>query len=75
MTKAYNAMYRSQSPASTRPQSTLKALQHKVVFLATLQEIVRLLEQQGDLADFLVKKVEAAQIHKNPYFAAVGGFG
>ncbi|GAB6053106.1 restriction endonuclease [Magnetospira thiophila] len=43
-------------------------LQHKVIALATLQELVLLLEQQGELADFLSKKVQAAQIHKNPYF-------
>ncbi len=43
-------------------------LQHKVLVLATLHEIVRLLEQHDDLTDFLTKKVQAAQIHKNPYF-------
>jgi restriction system protein len=43
-------------------------LQHKVLILSTLQEIVRLLEQQDDLAEFFTKKVQAAQIHKNPYF-------
>lgn len=43
-------------------------LQHKVLVLATLQEIVRLLEQQDDLTEFFSKKVQAAQIHKNPYF-------
>lgn len=43
-------------------------LQHKVLILSTLQEIVRLLEQQDDLAGFLTSKVQAAQIHKNPYF-------
>lgn len=52
-------------------------LQHKVIVLATLQEIVQVLECQGDLADFLVNKIQAAQIHKNPYFkpleAAVSG--
>lgn len=43
-------------------------LQHKVLVLSTLQEIVRLLEQQEDLSEFFTKKVQAAQIHKNPYF-------
>jgi restriction system protein len=43
-------------------------LQHKTLVLVTLQEIVRLLEQQDDLAEFVTKKVQAAQIHKNPYF-------
>lgn len=43
-------------------------LQHKVLVLATLQEIVRLVERQDDLTEFFTKKVHAAQIHKNPYF-------
>jgi restriction system protein len=43
-------------------------LQHKLVALCHLQEIVMLLEQQHDLATFLVQKIESAQIHKNPYF-------
>lgn len=43
-------------------------LQHKVIVLAGLQEIVRCLEQQGDLADLLQQKAQAAQIHKNPHF-------
>lgn len=43
-------------------------LQHKVLILSTLQEIVRLLEQQDDLVEFLTKKLQAAQIYKNPYF-------
>lgn len=49
-------------------QTSREFLQHKTVILADLQEIVRLLEQQGDLEEFFVKKVQAAQIHKNPYF-------
>lgn len=46
-------------------------LQHKVLVLSTLQEIVRLLDQQDDLAEFFTKKVQAAQIHKNPYFSLI----
>jgi hypothetical protein len=49
-------------------QTSREFLQHKVIVLASLQEIVRLLEREGDLADFFLKKVQAAQIHKNPYF-------
>lgn len=41
-------------------------LQHKVLVLTTLHEIVQLLERQGELADFFSSKVQAAQIHKNP---------
>ena len=43
-------------------------LQQKILILATLEEIVQLLECQEELGDFLSKKVNAAQIHKNPYF-------
>lgn len=43
-------------------------LQHKLIALSHLQEIVQLLERQEDLAEFIWKKVQAAQIHKNPYF-------
>ena len=43
-------------------------LQHKVIALCHLQEIVLLLEHQHALPDFLIQKVQAAQIHKNPYF-------
>ena len=43
-------------------------LQQKVLVLVTLPEIIRVLEQQADLAEFLTKKIQAAQIHKNPFF-------
>lgn len=43
-------------------------LQHKIIALCHLQEIVLALEEEHDLSDCLVKKVQAAQIHKNPYF-------
>jgi restriction endonuclease Mrr len=43
-------------------------LQHKIISLIHLQEIVHLLERYEDLTDFFLKKVHAAQIHKNPYF-------
>ena len=43
-------------------------LQHKIVALCNLQELVFLLEQQGDLEDFLIRKIHSAQIHKNPYY-------
>lgn len=49
-------------------QTVREFLQQKVLVLSTLQEIVRLLEQQDDLAAFFAKKIQAAQIHKNPYF-------
>jgi restriction system protein len=43
-------------------------LRHKLVALCHLEEIVRLLEDRGDMTAFLLEKVQAAQIHKNPYF-------
>ena len=43
-------------------------LQHKVVVLATLDEVVRVLELQDDIGDFLKKKVDAAMIDRNPYY-------
>jgi restriction system protein len=42
-------------------------LQHKVVILATLEEIVTVLEANGDLGELFVKKGSAAVIHKNPF--------
>jgi len=44
-----------------------KALQQKVVLLCTLQELVVLLEQQGDLVVFFKRKAHAAQIDGNPF--------
>ena len=43
-------------------------LQHKLVVLCHLQEIVSVLDHHHDLSDFLNQKIEAAIIHKNPYF-------
>ena len=43
-------------------------LQQKILALVAFDEIVLLLERQDDLADFLEKKVQSAQIHKNPFF-------
>jgi restriction system protein len=43
-------------------------LQHKVVALVHLREIVQVLERRLELGDLLIEKANAAQIHKNPYF-------
>ncbi len=51
-------------------QTSRDFLQHKVIVLATLQEIVRLLEREGDLADFFVKKISSSANSQNPYFNA-----
>lgn len=44
-----------------------EALQRTVVTLCTLDEIVRLLEREGDLRVLLKDKVHAAVVDKNPY--------
>ncbi|MCX6639391.1 MAG: restriction endonuclease [bacterium] len=44
------------------------ALHQKTIILCTLQEIVTLLEKQGELKDFLKKKIEKAILEKQPYF-------
>ncbi len=44
-----------------------EALQNTVVFLCTLEELVKLLEQEGDLESFLKQKMHAAVIFKNPF--------
>ena len=43
------------------------ALIQKVCVLAELEEIVALLEREGDLKDLLQSKIIAAQADKNPY--------
>ena len=43
-------------------------LQHKLVALCHLQELVFVLDREHDLPDFLNQKIHAAIIDKNPYF-------
>ncbi len=45
-----------------------EALQKKIVILCSLDEIVYMLESDGDLCDLLKQKVHAAIIDKNPYW-------
>lgn len=45
----------------------VQALQHKVIVLCTLQELVLLLENQGDLKEMLRNKVNMAVIEKKPF--------
>lgn len=47
--------------------SCAQALQQKVVVLCTLQELVLLLEKQGDLKEMLRNKVNAAVLEKTPF--------
>ena len=53
----------------TKPAVTVARdfLQHKVLVLVTLEEVVRLLEAQDDLGGFLKKKVNSALIDRDPY--------
>jgi hypothetical protein len=44
------------------------ALTQKVLVMCELEEIVKLLEQQSDLAAFLKGKIQAAIIDKNPFY-------
>ena len=44
-----------------------EALQNTVIILCTLEEIVKLLENERDLKDFLKKKVSAAVSWQNPF--------
>jgi len=53
--------------ASTVINECKTILSQKVITLCTLQEIVFLLEREGDLKEFLRKKSQAATIDKNPF--------
>ncbi|MCP9447051.1 MAG: restriction endonuclease [Nitrospira sp.] len=54
----------------TEPAITIckESLSKMIVSLCTLQEIVRLLEKEGDMKDFLRKKVQAAIIDKPLFY-------
>lgn len=62
--------------ASTYTESAIltarEFLAHKLIALTTLEELVRVLEEQADLTEFFVKKMQAAQTHKNPFFNPLG---
>jgi restriction endonuclease Mrr len=58
----------SASDFTTPAVTTCKdVLQQKVVVLCTLQEVAILLERQGDLIEFIKKKVQAAIVDRKPY--------
>jgi restriction system protein len=44
-----------------------EALAHKVIVLGTLQELVKLIDREGDLAQLIRQKVQAAVLDKKPY--------
>jgi restriction endonuclease Mrr len=58
--------------ASTTVSTCRDALSHKTIILTTLEEFVRLLDQDGNLLDFLKAKVESAIIEKNPFVNMAG---
>lgn len=47
-------------------------IQQKILVLATLAELVHVLEQKVELAEYWEKKINAAQLHKNPHFNPLG---
>jgi restriction system protein len=47
-------------------------LQQKILVLGTLAELVHVLEQKAEMAEYWDKKIHAAQLHKNPYFNPLG---
>jgi energy-converting hydrogenase A subunit M len=48
-------------------------LQHRLLILCTLQEIVGLLEREGDLVAFIKAKVRTAKLHKKPFSEILEG--
>jgi len=58
----------------TKPAVTTckEALSQRTITLCTLQEIMLLLEQEGDIQDFFRRKVEIARLDKNPYGDLLG---
>lgn len=58
----------SHTPFTEAALETCKeALRERVVTLSLLEELVRLLERRGSLADFLRQKVRSAQLDKKPF--------
>ena len=58
-------------PTDSALQTCKDSLTKAVVFICLVQEIVLLVENQGDLKNFLRKKLQAAIIDKNPYFKII----
>jgi len=53
--------------AKTAISHCRELLAEKIILLCTLEEIIKLLEREGDLKEFLNKKAQAATIDKNPF--------
>jgi hypothetical protein len=58
----------------TEPALTVcrESLSRTVVVLCKIEELVKLLEQEADLKQFLQQKIEAAIVHKNPLYEPLG---
>ncbi|MGB9408374.1 MAG: restriction endonuclease [Terracidiphilus sp.] len=54
-------------------QTAREALSQKTIVLCELKEIVQLLEKEQELKPFLQKKVNAAVLHKNPFYEPLQG--
>ncbi len=57
----------------TKPAITTvkEALQHKVLIMCELREIITFVEQDRDLSELIREKVRAAQLDKNPFYSVV----
>ncbi|HFD31785.1 MAG TPA: restriction endonuclease [Gammaproteobacteria bacterium] len=53
--------------ADTAITQCREVLSQKTIALISLHEVVRMLERQGDLVQFINKKIQAATVDKNPY--------
>lgn len=49
-----------------------EALAQKVIVMCEIEEIVKLLEQQGNLTAFLKEKIQAAIVDKTPFYKPLG---
>ncbi len=47
-----------------------EALRDKIVVLCKLDEFVRAIEREADLSSIFATKIDAAVIHKNPFFVS-----
>ena len=58
--------YSGYTPAAI--QDCKEALRDKVILLCELAEFVYAIEQRRDLKELLTAKIDAAIIHKNPFY-------
>lgn len=67
-------MYISASGYTTEAIAVCREfLQHRTIVLVHLEEVVLLLDRQGELSDLLRSKVRAARIQRDPYLRWAAG--